>query len=69
MSLKRTRGAVYDLKYHVVWVPKYRRMVLGERIARRLKGIFQEIAERYGFEIDTQEVLDELYSKVVSEVS
>jgi putative transposase len=59
MSLKRTRGAVYDLKYHVVWVPKYRRMVLGERIARRLKGIFQEIAERYGFEIDTQEVLDD----------
>ena len=59
MSLKRTRGAVYDLKYHVVWVPKYRRMVLGERVARRLKRIFQEIAERYGFEIDTQEVLDD----------
>ncbi len=59
MSLKRTRGAVYDLKYHVVWVPKYRRMVLGERVARRLKRIFQEIAERYEFEIDTQEVMDD----------
>jgi len=59
MSLKRTRDAVYDLKYHVVWVPKYRRMVLGERVARRLKRIFQEIAERYGCEIDTQEVLDD----------
>lgn len=59
MSLKRTRGAVYDLKYHVVWVPKYRRMVLEERIAKRLKLIFQEIAERYGFAIDTQEVLDD----------
>jgi len=57
MNLKRTGGAVYDLKYHVVWVPKYRRIVLGERVARRLKRIFQEIAERYGFEIDTQEVL------------
>ena len=59
MSLKRTRGAVYDLKYHVVWVPKYPRLVLGERVANRLKGIFQEIAERYGFAIDTQEVLDD----------
>jgi len=59
MSLKRTRGAVYDLTYHVVWVPKYRRMVLGERVAYRLKMIFQEIAERYGFEMDTQEVLDD----------
>ena len=59
MSLKRTRGAVYDLKYHVVWVPKYRRMVLSERIANRLKVIFQEMAERYEFAIDTQEVLDD----------
>ena len=59
MNLKGTRGAVYDLKYHVVWVPKYRRIVLGERVARRLKRIFQEIAERYGFEIDTQEVVDD----------
>jgi len=59
VSLKRTRGAVYDLKYHVVWVPNYRRMVLGERVPRRLKRIFQEIAEWYEFEIDTQEVLDD----------
>lgn len=59
MSLQRTRGVVYDLKYYVVWVPKYRRMVLEERIAKRLKVLFQEIAERYGFAIDTQEVLDD----------
>ena len=32
-------------------------MVLGERVGRRLKGIFQKIAERYGFEFDTKEVL------------
>ena len=57
MRLKRTRGAVYDLKYHVVWVSKYRQMVLGERVERRLKGIFQEIAERYGFEVNTKEAL------------
>jgi len=59
MSFKRTRGAVYDLKYHVVWVPQYRRMGLEERIAKRLKVIFQEMAEWYGFAIDTQEVLDD----------
>ena len=34
-------------------------MVLGARVAPRLKRIFQEIAERYEFEIDTQEVLDD----------
>ena len=59
MSLKRTRGAVYDLKYHIVWVPKYRRMVLNKRISKRLKEVFRGIAERYGFEIDTQEVVED----------
>jgi REP element-mobilizing transposase RayT len=34
-------------------------MVLGERVAHQLKMMFQEIAERVGFEIDTQEVLDD----------
>ena len=57
--VKRTRHAVYDLKYHIVWVPKYRKMVLKERIAKRLKEIFQEIAERYEFEIDAMEVMED----------
>ena len=57
--VKRTRHAVYDLKYHVVWTPKYRKMVLKGRVAKRLKEIFQEIAERYEFEIDTMEVMED----------
>jgi putative transposase len=57
--VKRTRHAVYDLKYHIVWVPKYRKIVLKERIAKRLKEIFQEIAERYEFEIDAMAVRED----------
>ena len=56
---KRTRHAVYDLKYHIVWIPKYRKIVLREEIAKRLKEIFQGIAERYEFEIDTMEVMED----------
>ena len=41
----------------MVWIPKYRKIILEEKIAARLKKIFQEIAERYGFEIDTMEVM------------
>ena len=48
---------MYELKYHFVWVPKYRRMVLKEPVARRLKRIFVGIAERYGFGIEEQEVM------------
>ena len=54
--VKRTSHAVYDLKYHMVWAPKYRKMVLRGDLARRLKIAFREIADRYEFEIDTMEV-------------
>jgi putative transposase len=57
--IKRTTHAVYDLKYHMVWVPKYRKMILRGELAKRLKTTFQEISERYEFEIDTMEVMDD----------
>jgi len=56
---KSTSHAVYDLKYHLVWVPKYRKMLLKGKIAERLKEIFQGIAERYEFEIDTMGVMED----------
>jgi putative transposase len=57
--IKRTSHAVYDLKYHMVWVPKYRKMILRGELAKRLKTTFQEISERYEFEIGTMEVKDD----------
>ena len=57
--IKRTSHAVYDLKYHMVWVPKYRKVILKGDLARRMREIFAEIAERYEFEIDTMEVKDD----------
>ncbi len=57
--IKRTSHAVYDLKYHMVWIPKYRKMILRGELGRRLKMTFQEICERYEFEIDTMEVKDD----------
>ena len=57
MEYARTSHAVYELKYHFVWVPKWRRMILKEPVARTLKKIFRGIAERYGFRIVEQEVV------------
>ena len=54
--IRRTRQAGYDVKYHLVWVPKYRKLVWKGGLTKRLKGVFQEIAERYEFEIDTMEM-------------
>src|SRR3972149_2215196 len=45
--VKRTHHAVYDLKYHFVWIPKYRKM------------IFREIAKVYEFDIERMAVVED----------
>jgi len=59
MGIRRTKHAVYDLKYHLVWTPKYRKHVLGGEVSGYLKEVFQRIAEEYEFEIDTMEVVND----------
>ena len=55
--VKRAKHAVYDLKYHFVWIPKYRKLILKGPVAQSLREIFYGIAARYGMEIDTLEVM------------
>lgn len=45
MEYKSNRNVVYSCKYHVVWCPKYRRKVLTDEIATRLKELIIETAE------------------------
>lgn len=40
----RNAGAVFALKYHLVWCPKYRRPVLTGAVADRLKEIVADVA-------------------------
>lgn len=57
--LRRGKHCVYDLKYHFVWIPKYRKEILNNKIVSRLKEIFQIIAENHDIVIDTMEVMDD----------
>ncbi len=59
MELKRISHAVYDTKYHLVWVPKYRKLILRRDIRVRIKEIFKEISNNHDFEIDTLEVAED----------
>ena len=59
MVLRRTSHAVYEAKYHLVWCPKYRKKVLAGAIQQRVKGLFEEIAQQFDFEIDRCEVNEE----------
>lgn len=59
MSLKRTKHAVYDIKYHFVWIPKYRKDILTGEIKKRIVQLFKEISRVYEFEIDTMEIMED----------
>jgi putative transposase len=59
VGIRRTKHAVYELKYHVVWVPKYRAQILGGEVSRYLKEVFSRIAAEYGFNIDTMDVMED----------
>ena len=57
MGVRRTKDAVCDLKYHLMWIPKYRKNILEKEISEYLKVIFSKIAEKYEFKIETMEVM------------
>ena len=50
--IKTTKHAVYDLKYHFVWAPKYRKKLLTGDVVPFLKQVFNRIATEYGWEIE-----------------
>lgn len=58
-TLRRSKHAVYDLKYHFVWIPKYRKRILTPEVAEYAKVVFQRVAEEYDLIIDTMEVVED----------
>lgn len=42
MSYRKTSHAVYDIKYHLVWITKYRKPVLRGEIAVRLRELIRQ---------------------------
>ena len=59
MSLKSGAHTKYDLKYHFVWCPKYRKMVLSGNIGKYISHLIYEIAERYDLEVVELAVMED----------
>jgi putative transposase len=59
MAPKASAHAVYDLKYHFVWTPKYRKDLLTSEVAEAVREILQSVAEAHDMEIDTMEVMED----------
>ncbi len=47
----KNAGAVFSLKYHVVWCPKYRRPVLVDRVEQRLRHLLSEKSDELGMTV------------------
>lgn len=54
---RRTPGGVCSLGLHLVWCPKYRRRILGGRVAARCGQLLDQIAAEHGWEIVAKEVM------------
>lgn len=54
--IKKTKHAVYDLKYHFVWIPQYGKKQLKGAVVDILKKVFQRIAEEYEWNIEAMSI-------------
>jgi putative transposase len=59
MAYKASAHAVYDVKYHLVWTPKYRKALLVGEVAQAVQELLYQIAAAYDLEIDTMEVRED----------
>ena len=42
MSYRKTSHSIYDLKYHIVWITKYRKPVLRGEIGKRVRELIRQ---------------------------
>jgi len=59
MGIKRLSHAVYDTRYHLVWVPKYRKRILKEEVGEAVGELFKEILEARDCEIVEMEIAED----------
>ena len=50
-NYRKTSHSVYDLKYHLVWITKYRKPVLHGQVAERLRDLIRQICKANEIEI------------------
>jgi len=56
-QLEKSRSATYNLGYHIIFCPKYRRRVLVDAVEVRLKENVREVAKENDWQIATLEVM------------
>ena len=68
MAIESSAHAHYDIKYHFVWCPKYRRLALAGNVGKYLTRIIREVSERYDFKIEELAVMPDHVHLFVSSI-
>lgn len=50
-NYRKTSHTTYDCKYHIVWITKYRKKVLGGEVGKRVRELLREICKSNDVEI------------------
>ena len=50
-NYRKSSHTVYDIKYHIVWITKYRKPVLGGEVSKRIRDLIREICKSKDVEI------------------
>jgi putative transposase len=66
VEVKHGRGYVYAIEYHIVWCVKYRHKVLVRDIPDYLRQLLEETAIKYGFRIETLEIVSDHVHALIS---
>ena len=66
MALKRTRHAVYEANYHLVWTPKYGKWILRGDLREYVCQLFHRIAEQYDYEFEELTIVEDHVHMLVS---
>lgn len=51
MRTKKTRHVIYNINYHLVWCPKYRKKVLTGELKELVEATMKEVCQARGWEI------------------
>ena len=57
MKERKTRYATYNINYHIVWIPKYRRAILKGKIKEELLNLFESVAKGNQIQIIQAEIM------------
>lgn len=67
-----SKHAVFNIGYHLIWCPKYRRKVLIDGIDIRLKEIITTISNKHNWAVESMEVMSDhvhIFIKVSPDMS